>query len=419
MATTTAPLGQDFRRMWVAGTTSSFGTAVSTLALPLVAVSTLHASTFQVGLLDAAGTVAWLAIGLQAGVWVEGLRRRPLLIGCDLIRAVLLLSIPLAAVGGVLSLAQLIVVALGMGMIAVVYGVARQTYLPFLVSREQLVAANGRSDSAQTAASAGGQLLGGVLVTAIGAATAVLIDVGSYLVSAWLMARIGVREPAPEQAGKRGVTWDRLTAGLRYVLRDPVIRPLTFTVAAVNAAGAALSALLVPYLVHDVGASATVIGLIMALSYVGGFLGATVSGRLVRVAGPVTTLFAVVIITPLFELLVPVTTGPLATALVSLGLTVGCAGGSVLSIVTRSHRQASVPREFLARVSGSIRFITWGVLPIGALAGGALGTVLGNRPALWVVCGVALAGGLPLGLALAARGRGFLAELRGPSEEAR
>ncbi|MFJ4651911.1 MFS transporter [Nocardia sp. NPDC088792] len=423
MTTTTtaaAPLaGRDFRSWWAAVTVSAFGTAVSSIAIPLVAVLSLHASTFQVGLLDAAGTVAWLAIGLHAGVWVEHMRRRAVLIVCDLLRAGLLLSIPIAAFGGVLSLAQLVVVALGMGLVTVVYGVARQAYVPFLVGRERLVVANGRIESTQSAAAAAGQLLGGVLVTTLGAAAAVLIDVVSYVLSVVLMTPIRVREPAPERPDPQSGTRQRLLAGLHHVFGDPVIRLFVLTAAIVNFADAALMALLVPYLVHELHAGAAVIGVVMAITQGGAVVGAAVTDRVVRAAGPVRALFGAVLSIPLFMVLVPLPfSGPVAITATTIGLTAVAAVATVAGIIIRSHRQATVPSGLLARVSAAIRFLTWGVIPLGALAGGGLGSVIGNRPALWLVCGAFLTCGLPLVIAAMTGGQEFRAGLHALSDQA-
>lgn len=419
-ATAAGPLAaRDFRCWWAAVTVSSFGTAVSSIAIPLVAVLSLHASTFQVGLLGAAGTVAWLAIGLHAGVWVEQMRRRAVLIVCDLLRAGLLLSIPVASFAGVLTLAQLVVVALGMGLVTVIYGVARQAYVPFLVGREQLVAANGRIESTGSAASAAGQLLGGIIVTTVGAAAAVLIDVASYISAVVLMTPIRAREPAPAQPDRDSGTWQRLMEGLRFVLEDPMIRLLALTAAIVNFADAALTALMVPYLVHELHAGAAVVGVVMAIAQGGAVLGAAVTDRLVRAAGPVRALFGTVLSLPLCILLVPLPfRGPVAIATVVVGLSAAAGVATVAGIIIRSYRQAVVPSGLLARVSGSIRFLTWGVMPLGALAGGALGSAVGDRPALWLVCGMFLTCGLPLVIASITGGSNFRAGLRSLSERA-
>jgi predicted MFS family arabinose efflux permease len=412
---TRGPLaGRDFRSMWAGSTVSSFGTAVSSVALPLIAVSSLHASTFQVGILEAAATVAWLLIGLHAGLWVERLRRRPVMIFCDLIRAAMLVSIPAAAVAHVLTLTQLVAVAFGMGVVAVVYGVARQTYTPQLVGREHLVAANGRTDSAQAAATGAGQVVGGVLVALIGGALAILVDVGSYFASAWMMTRIGMREAKPERPAVHEPWFPRLTAGLSFIFRDPVVRPLILTTAAYNLTEGAFATLLVPFLVRDVRTDAEVVGLLMALAHTGSFVGASVTGPLVRKAGPVKTLFLATFAAPVFILLLPIPASvPIAVGLAAVALTVRYTGGPILSILSRSHRQASVPPELTARVAGSIRFVTWGVLPIGSLLGGVLGSAFGNQTAMWLVCAAVALSGLPLALAAAVGGRGFLAELRG------
>ncbi len=206
--------GHDFVRLWAATTVSYFGTTLTTVALPLVALVTLHASTFEVGLISTAGLVSWLLLGLSAGVWVDHLARRPLMVVCDLVRAAALVSVPIAVAAGVVSVAQLVVVALVIGVGSVFFDIAGQTYLPLVVEADGLLTGNSRLQAGQSAAQTGGPAAGGALAQLIGAPLTLLVDVASYLFSALCLATIRTREE-PAAEAHRGRMLPRIREGLR------------------------------------------------------------------------------------------------------------------------------------------------------------------------------------------------------------
>lgn len=386
----------DFARLWLGGTVSYFGTAVTTIALPLVALLTLHATTFEVGILSAAGYISWLLFGLHAGVWVERHVRRPLLIACDLARAAALVSVPLLAAFRMLTLVQLIVVALVVGIGTVFFDIASQTYLPSIIEREMLLAGNSKLQASSAAAQTAGPAIGGGIVQLVGAPAALLVNVASYLVSARCLLAIKHRETPPAQAESRPVLrqiWD----GVTFTLRDPVMRALFVVAASVNFLSAAFdTTLLIPFLVRTLHVPPGLVGVLLALGGVGGVLGAAFGARLAAKLGFARALLAATLAVPIFSPLVPAAAPGAGLLLVAVGLLGRDASVATLSLLIRTYRQVSAPSELLARVTATYRFVAWGVLPIGAFAGGLLGQGLGNRAALWTICGALVAAPLPI-----------------------
>lgn len=387
--------GHDFVLLWASNTVSCFGTALTTVALPIVALVTLNASTFDVGLISAAGLLCWLVLGLSAGVWVNRIARRPLMIGCDITRAIALASVPAAALLDVLSLIQIIAVALVVGVSSVFFDIASQTYLPAIVDAEHLLSGNSRLQAGQTAAQTGGPATGGALVQLIGAPLTLLVDVFSYVFSALCLKAVRKREEAlAEVRGERMIP--QIREGLRYVFDDPVIRPLMLVAAGLNLLGAAFDTLLVPFLLRTVGVVPGLIGVLLALGGLGGVLGAAYGGFFATRVGTARTLLLAACIGPPIAMLVPLSTAGIGLLLFSVGLVGREVCIAVISLLARSYRQMTAPRDLLSRVTASIKFISWGVLPVGALLGGSLGQLLGNRGALWIICGLLLLTPLPL-----------------------
>jgi MFS family permease len=215
----------EFRRLWIGETVSQFGTAISELALPLVAILVVHASTFEVGLLTAVQMAAFLVVGLPAGAWVDRMRFRWVLIVNDLIRAALLASIPLAQLMGILTIWQLYVVALAAGVSTVFFDVAYQSYLPQLVERQSLVEGNAKLQASESVSQIAGPSIGGLLIQALTAPYAVLIDALSFLWSACWVAAIRARPPRPEREPDRHLRGE-IAAGLRFVLGNRLLRAI-------------------------------------------------------------------------------------------------------------------------------------------------------------------------------------------------
>ena len=384
---------RDFRLLWGGETVSELGSQVSLLAIPLIAVSTLHATPFQMGALAAATTLAFLAVSLPAGVWVDRRRRRRVMIISDVGRMVALGSIPVAEVLGLLHLAQLYIVALVSGVFTVFFDVAYQSYLPSLVGRESLVEGNAKLTGSAEATQVVGPSLAGGLVQAIGGPFAVALDAASFLVSAVAVGAIRTREqvPAVPEEGHPRLRHG-IADGLRFVFGNRMLRAITATTATANLFGGMQLAIEVIFLVHVVHASPAIIGLLFAAGGAGGVLAALLASPIARrVGGARATLlssFAAV-----GGLLIPLAAPGPRVLFFGAGLVVSSFAAVVYNINQVSFRQDLCPDEMLGRMNATIRFVVFGVLPVGALAGGAIATLIGLRPTLWVaMSGQALAG---------------------------
>ena len=261
-----------FRRLWLGQTVSVFGSQVTVLALPFTAVVLLHASTLQVGLLTTAEYAPFLAIGLPTGVWVDRVRRRPIMIAADALRALVLASVPLAYVLGLLSLAQLYVVAVAQGVGTVFFDVAYMSYLPGLVGRQHLVESNAKLQVSQSVAEVSGPTVSGLLISLLSAPVAFVADAASFVVSVCSLLSIRQPEAAPTSIGAPNLRAE-IAEGLRFVMAQPVLRMIAGATATGNLFGAAFSAISVVFLVRQVGLGAATIGVITSAAAVGGVVG--------------------------------------------------------------------------------------------------------------------------------------------------
>jgi MFS family permease len=379
--------------LWGGETVSELGSQISLLAVPLLAVKTLHATTFEMGLLTAASTAAFLIVGLPAGVWVDRVRRRRLMITTDLGRVLALGSIPIAYALGGLTLVQLFVVTLASGILTVFFDVAYQSYLPSLVGREHLVEGNAKlTGSAQVAAVAGPSVAGG-LVQAIGGSAAVAVDAGSFLVSALAVGAIRTPEakPTPPVGGHPRLV-QGVAEGLRFVFGNALLRAIAATTATSNLFSGIAAAVEIVFLVREVHASAGVIGLLFALGGIGGVIGALAAGPIARrVGGARATIIGIAC--SVGALLIPLTMPGAGLLYFGFGFFLVSFSATVYNVNQVSFRQRLCPDRLLGRMNATMRFVVWGVLPIGALLGGVLGAVFGLRTTLWIgALGQAVAG---------------------------
>ncbi|MYW65414.1 MFS transporter [Streptomyces sp. SID8379] len=376
-----------FWRYWTAATVSNAGTAVTALALPLVALTVLDATALEAALLAAAGQISWLLLSLPAGVIAQRVPLRRLQVALDLARFAALGSLPLAWWLGALTYPHLLVAALVTGAATVLFDIGNSTFLPAVVPAEQLAARNSVMSGTHAVTETGGPSLGGVLVSATGPVGALVVDAASYLLSAVLLRTLPERRPAPP-TGESALRLMR--EGLRYVIRHPVMRPCMLWATAANFLNAALVALTPLYLVREAGLNSVQLGLVLAMDGVGALAGSAVAVRVTRRLGTAWGIIAADLAGGALLLLAPLTTSAGDAYWFALG-NAGFAFGSVVgSITTRTYRQTQSPPELLSRVMATVRFVSWGALPLGALSAGLLATYAGTHAALWTVCAAAL-----------------------------
>ncbi|MFG1804942.1 MFS transporter [Streptomyces sp. NPDC049040] len=394
---------RDFLLLWGGQTVSEVGSQISVLALPLVAVVVLHASAFQVGLLSAASTSAYLLVALPAGAVVDRVAKRPLMIGCSLGLLAVVGSVPVAQAAGALTLGQLYAVALVSGVLSVFFSVAYQSYLPALLAREQLMDGNGKLAASQSAAQIAGPGAGAGLVTLVGAATAMTADALSFAVSAASLAAIRTREPLRPKAQAGPTLRAQIGAGLAHVVRDPILRNGVAFNGTANFFVIMVETLGPVFLIRTLHLRPGLVGLLLALGAVGGVAGGVAAKSLARRVGSARISWVAMTVLSLPGLLIPLAGHGWAVLLFGAGWISWTFASTVTGISLTSYRQATCPPELLGRVSAAARWINWGTLPLGGLAGGALATALGVRTTLWI----AVAGGCCAGLWL------FFSPLRG------
>jgi MFS family permease len=373
----------DFLRFWGAQTISQFGSQVSQLALPLAAILVLDASAFEVALLGTVEFLPFLLFALPAGVWVDRLRRKPILVLGDLGRAVALGSIPLAYAFEALTIWQLYTVGFVVGVGTVFFDVAYQSYLPSLVERSQLVEGNSKLEVSRSGAQLAGPGLAGVLIGAVTAPYAILLDAISFVGSAVLLFRIRQPETVPEPTAKPNMRRE-LMEGLRYLLGHRLWRPLAVTVAISNFFNTLAFSIFLVYAVRELEMSAALIGLVFGLGNVGWLVGALAAGRLPARLGVGATLIGSALLFGPALVLVPAAPQSEPAPFFVIALVLATFGGIVFNVTGISFQQAVTPDRMLGRLNATRRFIVWGVIPLGSLAGGALASQIGLRPTLWV-----------------------------------
>ncbi|MFK3729340.1 MFS transporter [Streptomyces sp. NPDC088090] len=371
-----------FRRYWTGQTVSLVGDQISLMALPLAAVLVLGADAAQMGWLKTLELLPALLLNLPFGAWADRrANRRRIMIATDLGRAALLLTLPVAHALDLLTLGQLYVVAFGVGALSVLFEVCNVTLFVALVPTERYVQANSLVNGSRSMAWLAGPGIGGVLVQVLTAPVALLADALTYLVSAGYLAKIRPAEPAPAPVAK-----GHFTEGMRWVLREPSMRALFAASGTVQFFNYMFHTLFVLYVTKELGLGAGLLGLVLGTGAVGGLLGAVCSGAVVRRIGIGGSLVAGFLGFTLPLVLIPAADGPLPLVVGVLFAAefLSCAGVMIVDVAAGSFQMALIPDAVRARVMGAFRTLNHGFRPLGALAGGVLGSAIGLRPTLWI-----------------------------------
>jgi MFS family permease len=374
----------EFRRLWIGESVSQFGSTISQLALPLVAILIIRASTFEVGLLVTFQMAAFLVVGLPAGAWVDRMRFRAVLIVNDVLRALALASVPVAHWLGVLSIGQLYAVALVTGVCTVFFDVAYQSYLPGLVEREDLVEANAKLQASESVSQIAGPSAGGLLIQVLTAPYAVLLDAVSFLWSASWVAAIGTGSPKVERLPDRSLRRE-IGEGLRFVLGNRLLRSIALCTGTSNLFGAMAAAVFYVLLARELQLSPGLLGLMESTSAIGGLAGSVLAARFARRVGQGPAIWMSALGMAPFGFVAPFVQRDWTLALLAFaqGLMWLCV--VVYNITQVSFRQGLCPPALLGRMNATMRFLVWGTMPVGGIVGGVLGEAIGVRQTLFVV----------------------------------
>jgi MFS family permease len=376
----------DFIKLWTGQTISEFGSQISGLAIPLLAAVSLHASAFQFSLLGVLGFMPFILFALPAGVWVDRLRRRYILIVCDAARAPLLALIPILWALGVLQMWHLLVLQFVIGLFTVFFDVAYQSYLPALIEREHLVDGNSKLQLTVGVSQVAGPSVAGALVAAITAPYAILVDAVSFVVSTVFMVGMRHRETPPKHTAEepRPKMWPQVKEGLQWVVGHPWLRSIAACTGTSNFFSSLMFAIIVLYMVRSLGLSSFEIGIVFAVSSGGSIVAALVTGRLNRWLGVGPTIAWTIVVSSLSGLAYPLAPKSFPLPVLMLG-GAGFGFGAVAYNITQvSLRQAITPERLQGRMNAAMRWIVWGTIPLGSLAGGGIATWWSLRTTLWV-----------------------------------
>lgn len=390
----------DFMKLWSGQTVSQFGDEITLLAMPLLAINILGAGAVEMGILGVVRFLPWILFTLPAGVWVDRMRRRPILIGADVARAVVLATIPAGFVMGWLSIWQVYVVAFLAGTLEVFFDVAYQSYLPSIVERDELVEGNSKLELSRAGSSVAGPSVAGFLVQLVREPFAIAFDALSYLGAALFIGLIRRPEVGPPPhdpaTGKRPSMWQEARAGLGYVVASPYLRNIAACTGTLNLFGNIGQVVLLLYIVRELNLSALTIGVIFALSNIGVLIGALSGGRMAKAIGLGPTIITTAALAGVALVFFPLAPRDDPFWVLVIGGIVGGFAAVAYNVNQVGLRQAITPDRMLGRMNATMRLIVWGTIPVGAMIGGVLGATIGLQAALWVSAIGAFLGFVPV-----------------------
>lgn len=384
---------RNFALFWTGESISEVGNSVTIVVVPLVAIETLHTSTFIVTLLTAMVWFPWLIIGVPAGTWVDRLPPRAVMLTCDAISLTAFASVPIAVWAGVLTVAQLVAVTLIAGASSVLFNSAYQVLLPGIVDEADLTEGNAKLMGSREVAMIAGPGLGGAIAQVAGPAIGLLADAFSFAVSFACLSCVRESRERPQPTTRTSFTQET-AQGLRFVWHDPYVRYMSAFSALANLALTGVDALLIVFLVRTNGLSSAAAGLVVATFGIGGVTGALVARRLGRWLGTARAMIVADAGGLSLALLLPLThDGPSLAFAIAAFVSVAC-GVVIGNVLVVSFMQTYVPLELLGRVTSVSRTIGYAAMPAGALIAGLLATTLGVRSALWILTALIAASGL-------------------------
>ncbi|MFF7504921.1 MFS transporter [Streptomyces lavendulae] len=379
---------RDYRLLWFGETARTLGNSVTSVTLPLIAVTVLDTGATAVGALAAVVWLPWMLIGLPVGAWVDRMRRRPVMIVCNTVSAVLCASVPLAAWLDALTFAQLLIVALALGTSAVFFNTANHAYLPTVLTEGDLLEGNSKLQASESATNVAGPGLAGLITQFIGAVAGLLLDAFTFLVSTLCLTSIRATEPPPAPDAPAESLRSRIGEGLRFVLRDRYLRPMVIYGALVNLALMGYQAVQVVFLVRTVGVNSATVGMLLTSGSIGGIVGAVVAEAVGRRFGTGRGMLLMQLLTCPFALLMPLATEGAGLVLYAGGAFVIGVGITSCNVVLGSFRQTYCPPGLLGRVVATTMVLNHSTIPLGSLLGGFIGDALGPRAAMWIMTGL-------------------------------
>lgn len=392
--------------LWTGQTAAQVGFQVGTLATSAIAITVLHASETQIGVLSGLQTLAFLIVGLPAGAWVDGWRKRHVMIAANLARIAALVSIPTAYAFFSLTIAHLMVVAALLGLSTVFFDVAYQSYVPMIASKRYIGAANGRLEASYQVGRAGGPGLGGWLLGVLAPPLAYLLTASTYVCSTWAIWRI--RTPEPRPAHSDASLRSQIVEGLSFVRGQRLLFPLFSCIACAAFAGAGIQVLLPILVLRTLGMSATQLGLLLSAGALGGILGALTRPAWITRLGIGRCIVITNIVGVSALLAQPASVHvPVAAAWV-----IACSGVvssyfiTIYNVTQMSLRQEICPPDMLGRMNAIFRFAVWGVMPLGSFVAGIIASWVGVEATMYIFTAASIAAGIAMGFTPAARIRG-------------
>ncbi|MEV0638454.1 MFS transporter [Streptomyces sp. NPDC050619] len=374
---------RDFGRLFAATALGQLGDRIIFLTLPLVAIAALNADEFQVGLLAAMTTTGSLLVGLPAGAWVDRMRKRSVMISTDLVRALALLTIPVAWRADLLTVWWLYAVSLVHGVLTVFFDVAYVSYLPHLVGRSNLVEGNSKLSAIRSVTSISGPAAAGPLVGLVGAPATLLVSSAGMAMSALLAITIRKREQKPEPSEHPQLSRE-IKEGLKFAFQYPILRAIMLGDTIFNLFLVMYQTMLLVFLEREIGLQSFGIGLILSGMGCGALLGALLATTVSKRVGQGPVIWLASLVTCPLTVLMPLARTGWSVYVAAIGLAALSMGGVIRVVAQSSFQQALTPDRLLGRMSATARFVSWGGIPLGGLLGGVSGSAFGATGTLWI-----------------------------------